>query len=437
MTLCDLPIKTLLAFQRNQIYSEASSTHFSAVNLWYTSALPIIILIDPNKSQTFQKTIRVIAEHNWIWHCDLLIKTLLASQRNQIYSEASSTHFSAVNLWYTHALPIIILIDPNKSQTFQKTIRVIAEHNWIWHCDLLIKTLLASQRNQIYSEASSTHFSAVNLWYTHALPIIILIDPNKSQTFQKTIRVIAEHNWIWHCDLIIKTLLASQRNQIYSEASSTHFSVVNLWYTYALRIIILIDPNKSQTFQKTIRVIAEHNWIWHCDLLIKTLLASQRNQIYSEASSTHFSAVNLWYTHALPIIILIDPNKSQTFQKTIRVIAEHNWIWHCDLIIKTLLASQRNQIYSEASSTHFSVVNLWYTYALRIIILIDPNKSQTFQKTISVIAEHNSIWHFAIYQSKDFSPLNAIKYILKHLQHTFLLLIYHILRSTHHNPHCS
>ena len=170
LTLCDLPIKTLLAFQRNQIYTEASSTHFSAVNLWYTSALPIIILIDPNKSQTFQKTIRVIAEHNWICYCDLLIKTLLASQRNQIYSEASSTHFSAVNLWYTYALPIIILIDPNKSQTFQKTIRVIAEHNWIWHCDLIIKTLLASQRNQIYSEASSTHFSAINLSYTTLYP---------------------------------------------------------------------------------------------------------------------------------------------------------------------------------------------------------------------------------------------------------------------------
>ena len=174
-----------------------------------------------------------------------------------------------------------------------------------------------------------------------------------------------------------------------------------------------------------------------CDLPIKTLLAFQRKQIYSEASLTHFSAINLSYTYSLPIIILIDPNKSQTFLKTIRVIAEHNSIWQCDLLIKTLLASQRNQIYSEAFSTHFSAVNLWYTYALPIIILIDPNKSQTFQKTISVIAEHNSIWHFAIYQSKDFSPLNAIKYILKHLQHTFLLLIYHILRSTHHNPHCS
>ena len=118
-------------------------------------------------------------------------------------------------------------------------------------------------------------------------------------------------------------------------------------------------------------------------------------------------------------------------------IAEYNSIWHCDLSIKRFVASQCNQIYSEASSTHFSAVNLSYTYALPIIILIDPNKSQTFQKTISVIAEHNSIWHFVIIQSKHFSPLNAIKYILKHLQHTFLLLIYHILRSTHHNPHCS
>ena len=187
LTLCDLPIKRFLASQRNQIYSEASSTHFSAVNLWYTYALPIIILIDPNKSHTFQKTIRVIAEHNWICYCDLPIKTLLAFQRKQIYSEASLTHFSAINLSYTYSLPIIILIVPNKWQTFQKTIRIIAEHNSIWHCNLLKKTLLASQRNQIYSEASSTHFSAVNLCFN-------------------------------------------------PEASSTHFSAVNLWYTYALPI---------------------------------------------------------------------------------------------------------------------------------------------------------------------------------------------------------
>ena len=198
--------------------------------------------------------------------------------------------------------------------------------------------------------------------------------------------------------------------------------------------MFLINHRHFRKLSELSRNTIQFDTLW---LPIKTLLAFQRKQIYYEASLTHFSAINLSYTYSLPIIILIDPNKSQTFQKTIRVIAEHNWIWHCDLIIKTLLASQRNQIYSEASSTHFSAVNLWYTNALPIIILIDPNKSQTFQKTISIIAEHNSIWHFAIYQSKDFSPLNAIKYILKHLQHTFQLLIYHILRSTHHDPHWS
>ena len=174
-----------------------------------------------------------------------------------------------------------------------------------------------------------------------------------------------------------------------------------------------------------------------CDLYIKHFTPLNAIKYY-KSSSTHISAHHQTYTHALSVKILIDLNKSQTFQKTIRVIAYQQFnLTLCDLLIKTLLAYQRKQIYSEASSTHFSAINLWYTYALPIIILIDPNKSQTFQKTISVIAEHNSIWHFAIYQSKDFSPLNAIKYILKHLQLTFQLLIYHIQRSTHHNPHWS
>ena len=61
-------------------------------------------------------------------------------------------------------------------------------------------------------------------------------------------------------------------------------------------------------------------------------------------------------------------------------------------------------------------------------------KSQTFQKIIRLLAEHNSIWHFAIYQSKDFSPLNAIKYILKYLQHTLWTPSSIHLRSTHQNP---
>ena len=145
---------------------------------------------------TFQKTIRLIAEHSLIWHFRLPIKTLLASQRNQIYSEASSTHFSAINLSY-------FTLYSSKCSLFQIH-HYISENNQSYRrtqfnltlCDLPIKTLLASQRNQIYSEASSTHFSAVNLSYTNSLPIIILIDPNKLQTFQKSIRLIAEHNSI-------------------------------------------------------------------------------------------------------------------------------------------------------------------------------------------------------------------------------------------------
>ena len=162
-----------------------------------------------------------------------------------------------------------------------------------------------------------------------------------------------------------------------------------------------------------------------CDQPIKTLLTSQRNQIYSEASLTHFSANNLSY-------FTLYSSKCSLFQIH-HYISENDQTYRgtqfnltlCDLPINKLLASQRNQIYSEPSSTHFSAINLSYTYALPIILLIDPNKSQTFQYTIRLIAGHSLIWHFAIYQSKNFSPLNAIKYILKHLQHTFQLLIYH------------
>ena len=96
------------------------------------------------------------------------------------------------------------------------------------------------------------------------------------------------------------------------------------------------------------------------------------------------------------------------------------------LPIKKLLASQRNQIYSEASSTHFSAINLSYTYALPIILsLIQIN--HIYFSTLSDLSRNTIQFNTAIYQSKNFSPLNAIKYILKHLQHTFQLLIYHTL----------
>ena len=114
----------------------------------------------------FQKTIRLIADNSLIWHFRLPIKTLLAYQRKQIYSEASSTHFSAINLSY-------FTLYPSKSSLFQihyiRHFRKLSELSWnriqfdtLW---LPIKTLLTSQRKQIYSEASSTHFSAINLSY--------------------------------------------------------------------------------------------------------------------------------------------------------------------------------------------------------------------------------------------------------------------------------
>ena len=100
--------------------------------------------------------------------------------------------------------------------------------------------------------------------------------------------------------------------------------------------------------------------------------------------------------------------KSQTFQKTIRHLAEHNSIWHI-------------AIYQSKDSSPLNVINIFwsifnthyghhqaYTYALPIKTSEITTKSQTFQKIIRLLAEHNSIWHFAIYQSKDSSPLNVI-----------------------------
>ena len=92
--------------------------------------------------------------------------------------------------------------------------------------------------------------------------------------------------------------------------------------------------------------------------------------------------------------------------------------------------------FSPPNAIKYILKHLLHTFQLLIyhtLVLYSLNssciyiKSQIFQKTIRLPAEHNSNWQFAIYQSKVFSPPNAIKYILKHLQHTFKLLIYHTL----------
>ena len=61
-----------------------------------------------------------------------------------------------------------------------------------------------------------------------------------------------------------------------------------------------------------------------------------------------------------------------------------------------LLASKRNQNQYKSSSKHISAhqqtyITLYQSKSSEIYI-----KSQTFQKTIRLLAEHNSIWHFAI-----------------------------------------
>ena len=224
-----LPIKKLLTSQRNQIYSEASSTHFSAINLSYFT-------LYSSKCSLFQIH-HYISEniHSYrrtqfnLTLCDKPIKTLLTSQRNQIYSEASSTHFSANNLSYFTlysskcSLFQIHHYIPENYQTYRGT-------QFNLTLSITIKTLLASQRNQIYSEASSTHFSAINLSY-------FTLYSSKCSLFQIH-HYISENIQSYRrtqfnltlCDKPIKTLLTSQRNQIYSEASSTHFSANNLSY---------------------------------------------------------------------------------------------------------------------------------------------------------------------------------------------------------------
>ena len=100
-------------------------------------------------------------------------KTSRLSTQSNIF--ASSTHFSAINLSY-------FTLYSSKCSLFQIH-HYISENNQSYRgtqfnltlCDKPIKTLLTSQRKQIYSEASSTHFSAINLSNTYALPIILLL----------------------------------------------------------------------------------------------------------------------------------------------------------------------------------------------------------------------------------------------------------------------
>ena len=126
--------------------------------------------------------------------------------------------------------------------------------------------------------------------------------------------------------------------------------------------------------------------------------------------------------------------KSQTFQKKIRLLAEHNWIWHCDLPIKTLLASKRNQIYSEASSTHISAHHQAYTYALPIKILRDHNYITDISENYQTSRGTQFNLTLCDIPIKRLLASKCNKYILKYLQHTLWTPSSIYLRSTHQNP---
>ena len=129
------------------------------------------------KSQTFQKTIRLLVEHNSIWHF-AIYQSKDSSPLNviNIFWSIFNTHFrepSSIHLRSTHQNPQRSLLNHRhlaKYQTSRGT-----QFN-LTLCDLPIKTIVASKRNQIFSEASSTNFSAIDLSYTSALPIKILRD---------------------------------------------------------------------------------------------------------------------------------------------------------------------------------------------------------------------------------------------------------------------
>ena len=181
------------------------------------------------------------------------------------------------------------------------------------------------------------------------------------------------------------------------------------------------------TFQKTIRLIAEHSLIWHFVIyqskhfsppnaikcILKHLQHTFQLIIYHTSRFTHQNA------HCSKYIT--------TFQKTIRLLAEHNSNWQ--------FAIYQSIVFSPPNAIKYILKHLQHTFQL-IIYHTSRFTHQnahcskyitTFQKTIRLLAEHNSNWQFAIYQSIVFSPPNAIKYILKHLQHTFKLVIYHTL----------
>ena len=310
--------------------------------------------------------------------------------------------------------------------TFQKTIRLLAEHNSNWQ--------FAIYQSKVFSPPNAIKYILKHLQHTFQLLIyhtLVLYSLNssciyiKSQIFQKTIRLPAEHNSNWQ--------FAIYQSKVFSPPNAIKYILKHLQHTFQLLIYHTSrfnhqNPHCSKyitTFQKTIRLIAEHSLIWH--------FVIYQSKHFSPHNAIKYILKHLQYTFQL-IIYHTSRFTHQnahcskyitTFQKTIRLLAEHNSIWHSVIY--------QSKHFSPPNAIKYILKHLQHTFQL-IIYHTSRFTHQnahcskyitTFQKTIRLLAEHNSNWQFAIYQSIVFSPPNAIKYILKHLQHTFQLLIYH------------
>ena len=117
--------------------------------------------------------------------------------------------------------------------------------------------------------------------------------------------------------------LCDYQSKHFSPPNANKYILKHLQHTFQLLIYhaLMLYSSKSSLFQ--IHHYISENYQTYRGLQFnltlsitnKTLLAHQRKQIYSEASSTHFSAINLSYTCALPIKIPIVPNTSLYFRK--------------------------------------------------------------------------------------------------------------------------
>ena len=98
------------------------------------------------------------------------------------------------------------------------------------------------------------------------------------------------------------------------------------------------------------------------ELYIRTLYTSKRNQIYSKASSTRFSAINLLY-FTYPMKLLTDLHQITDISGPPDFSRNTIQLTLFDLYIRTLYTSKCNQIYYKSSSTNISDYHQTYTYA--------------------------------------------------------------------------